>query len=80
MSSHELHPNHIPGRGVLDETTMRAELDALASGDPAITPEQMAAMERSLRKINAENNKKGRVKYGIGKVAAKIVSGGTAKY
>jgi hypothetical protein len=74
-----IEPN-IPRRGMLDPATERAEFDAMMSGDPALTPEQMAQMEKRSRKMSAENNKKGRVKYGIGKVAAKIVSGGSARY
>lgn len=69
-----------PSRGVLDPATERAEFEAMMSGEPALTAEDIAAMEKELRDISAKNNRRGRTKFKLGQAAAKIVSMGTAKY
>jgi hypothetical protein len=70
----------MPSRGVLDHATERAEFDAMMSGEPALTPEDIAHQEIRSREISKENNRRGNLRFRVAKGIAKIASGGSARY
>ncbi len=74
------HPNYVPGRGVIDEASARAEFDMKMSGEGPISPEEMKRLEDESREMSKRNNQRGRIKAKLGGLAASIVSGGTVRH